>query len=215
MNRFLWASCALASCAWACSGSDGNGLLGDSGPNPQDDASSPNDSSAPSDDATSPQDSSSPLDASTQPDVIAIVDASQPDVNKGPPDSKIQCGSQITCSAQSETCCWHMGNTVKPYECVTSINSCTGATDVPITCSTPDNCASQGNAGYQCCATGGNFGTGQQCSGYDVATVVACKSTCDFSDYEIGCSVQQQNCSDNLQTCVVSKCTDPSATMCE
>jgi hypothetical protein len=213
MNRF-WISSALALMLVACSGTDGSGLL--------DDASSPqNDSSAPQEDAASPVDATppqgdavSPVDSGA-PDVVTIVDAGPPDVHIGPQDSRIQCGPQTTCSAQSETCCWHMSNNNKPYECVTSVNSCAGTYDVPITCSTTDNCASQGNPTYQCCATGGNYGLTQQCEAYDVATVVACKSSCDFTDYQIGCSVQQQNCADNLQTCVVSKCTDPGATMCQ
>jgi len=215
MNRFWMAPCALAllSSTGACSGADGNDLLGDSGTITPD-ASAPTQDASTSQDATTPQDASSPQDASTD-DVVTIADASQPDVKVGPPDSLIQCGPQVTCSAQNQTCCWHMTNNAKPYECVTNIGSCSGEYDVPITCSTPDNCASQGNAGYQCCATGGNFGTTTQCSGYDVATVVACKSSCGLDDYEIGCSVQQQNCADNLQTCVVSKCTDPGATLCE
>lgn len=206
MNRF-WILPALA--LVACSGTDGTGLLGDSGGNPQDDASSLDASSTT--DAIAPDDAST-LDAST-PDVTSILEASVPDAHIGPPDSKIQCGSQLSCSAQSEMCCWHMNSTNKPYECVTSVGSCSGIYDVPITCSNPDNCASQGNPGSVCCATGGQLGLGQ-CSSYDVATVVACKSTCDFTDYEIGCSIQQQNCSDDLQTCVTSKCTDPGATMC-
>ncbi len=208
MNRF-WITTATALALVACSGTDGSGLLGDSGGNPQDDASMQADA-APTQDATAPDDAANPLDASTD---SPIVDASKPDVHVGPQDSKIQCGSQLSCSAQNETCCWHMASTTKPFECVTSLNSCAGMYDVPMTCSNTDNCASQGNAGYQCCATGGNYGLGQ-CSGYDVASVVACKAQCDFTDYEIGCSVQQQNCSDSLQTCVVSKCTDPGATMC-
>lgn len=206
MNRF-WIVSALA--LVACSGADGSGLLGDSGGNPQDDASAQPDAATPQD-ATAPDDASV-LDASV--DSPVIVDSSKPDVHVGPQDSKIQCGSQLSCSAQNETCCWHMGSQIKPYECVTSLSACAGTYDVPMTCSNTDNCASQGNPGYQCCATGGNFGLGQ-CSGYDVASVVACKAQCDVTDYEIGCSIQQQNCSDSLQTCVVSKCTDPGATMC-
>jgi hypothetical protein len=55
-----------------------------------------------------------------------------------------------------------------------------------------------------------------QCEDYDVATVVACKSSCDpVTDYQVGCSVKSQNCTDTTQTCVVSKCTVPDDTFCE
>ncbi len=199
----------LATFAVACSGADNSGLLvvpgDDSGSQPQEDASS-----------TGP-DASATVDASVTPDASVVTDASvvidaTPDVYVGPADSKILCG-QSTCSAQNEVCCWHQGSTTKPFECVSSASACVGLYDVPITCSTTDNCASQGNAGYQCCATGGNTGWGT-CSGYDIASGVACKPSCDMTDYEIGCSVQKQNCTDSLQTCVTSKCTFPGATMC-
>jgi len=204
---------ALAAIAGAlvagCSGISSD-LLVDSGSQPQDDAASVVDSSAPVE-ASSGEDATAPEDASV-PEEASVVDAT-PDVHTGPPDSKIQCGPNLGCSAQNEMCCWHMESTNKPYECVSDISGCSGTYDVPMTCSSPDNCASQGNAGYQCCATGGNYGEGQ-CYAYDVATVVACKSSCGITDYEIGCSVQKQNCSDSLETCVVSKCTVPGDTMC-
>ncbi len=197
----------------ACSGSNPNDLLGDgglSGPDtgtvlPNDDASSPPDDGG--SDATV-------TDANDTKDAQVVVDAA-PDVPVGPPDSKVQCGPNLTCSAQTQLCCHHTSSTINPYECVTNASSCAAIDDVPIACSTPSNCASQGNPSYKCCATGGAFGTGQ-CYNYDVATSVACKPDCTsgLDDYEIGCSVQQQNCSDSLQTCVVSKCTLPGYTMC-
>ncbi|HEY1960230.1 MAG TPA: hypothetical protein VGH28_31690 [Polyangiaceae bacterium] len=204
MNRFFWLALAGAVCA-ACSGVSSD-LLGDSGAPEQDSAAPQLDASHEEHDAASTEDASVPKEAS-------VIDVGQPDVWTGPPDSKIQCGPQLGCSAQNEMCCWHMASSSKPYECVSNANDCAGTYDVPMTCSSTDNCASQGNAGYQCCATGGQFGFGQ-CSGYDVATVVACKASCEVTDYEIGCSVQQQNCSDSLSTCVVSKCTAPGDTMC-
>jgi len=211
MKRFSYAVIAAVTGLLAgCSGTSSD-LLADSGagPAPGDDASATQpDASSSGVDATAPQ------DAGTGPDDAGTIHDATPDVQTGPPDSKIQCGSQLSCSAQSQLCCWHMGNVNKPYECVSDISGCSGTSDVPMTCSSPDNCASQGNAGYQCCATGGNFGSGQ-CYAYDVASVVACKPTCDVTDYEIGCSVQQQNCSDQLSTCIVSKCTVPGDTMCQ
>jgi hypothetical protein len=208
MNRFFFAA-ALAAGAVACSGAD-NILLDDSGGvQPTDDAGVVQPDASTGQDGTvadsSTEDVEHPKDASVVDVVI--------DTWTGPPDSKIQCGPQTTCSAQKEMCCWHQSSTTKPFECVTSGSSCAGMYDVVMTCSTPDNCASQGNAGYQCCATGGNFGW-NTCQGYDVASSVTCKSQCATYDYEIGCSVQQQNCSDSLQTCIVSKCTAPGDTMC-
>jgi hypothetical protein len=189
----------------ACSGSDATGLLGDSGTQPD---VSIVDAGA---QETSTQNDAATEDVNVQ-DAVADVTL---DLNIGPADSRIQCGPSITCSAQQQACCWHMGNNTTPFECVTDVSSCNGTYDVPMTCSTPDNCASQGNPSYSCCATGGNFGMGSQCEGYDVATVVACKSSCAITDYQVGCSVKSQNCSDTTQTCVVSKCTVPDDTFCE
>jgi hypothetical protein len=208
MNRFLIA--ALAAGVVACSGADGNGLLDDSGTQPGDDAST-NDK-----DTSTGEDASTVPDATTE-DVVVTKDVNvidvAPDVPIGPADSKIQCGPSTTCSAQNELCCWHQSSTTKQYECVTSTSSCSGTYDVPVTCSTTDNCASQGHAGYQCCSTGGNWGWGT-CSNYDVSSIITCKSQCALTDYELGCSVQKQNCSDSQQTCIVSKCTAPGDTMC-
>jgi len=207
MNRFFFTA-ALAASAVACSGADGI-LLGDSGTGPGDDGGVvQNDAST--------EDVTTVADATTEdvehPKDASVVDVA-PDISIGPPDSKIQCGPQTTCSAQNSMCCWHQSSTTKPFECVTSPSSCSGMYDVVMTCSSTDNCASQGHAGYQCCATGGNFGF-NSCSNYDVASSVTCKSQCAQTDYELGCSVQQQNCSDSLQTCIVSKCTVPGDTMC-
>ena len=207
MNRF-WIT-ALAATAVACSCAD-NILLDDSGTQPGDDGSVVQNDAAPTEDVTTVADATTedvehPKDAN-------VVDVA-PDISTGPPDSKIQCGSQTTCSAQKEMCCWHQSSTTKQFECVTSPSSCSGMYDVVMTCSSTDNCASQGNAGYQCCATGGNFGW-NTCANYDVASSVTCKSQCDTYDYELGCSIQKQNCSNSAQTCIVSKCTAPSDTMC-
>jgi hypothetical protein len=203
MNRFFVAA-LLAAGVVACSGAD-NLLLDDSGTQPGDDGSVQPDAST--EDVTvadATADVEHPKDAN-------VIDVA-PDISLGPPDSKIQCGS-ATCSAQKEMCCWHQSSTTKPYECVTSASSCAGMYDTVMTCSGPDNCASQGHSGYQCCATGGNYGW-NQCQGYDVASSVTCKSSCGTYDYELGCSVQTQNCTDTLQTCIVSKCTVPGDTMC-
>jgi hypothetical protein len=208
MKRFSFIAAAAAAglLATGCSGVASD-LLGDSGA-PTEDAGATVDGAAGSDGGIVEKDAT----ASEAGEDATVVDAA-PDVHVGPADSKIQCGPQLGCSAQNEICCWHMASSVTPYECVSSIGDCSGTYDVPMTCSSTDNCASQGNDGYQCCATTGNYGMGQ-CYGYDVATVVACKPSCDVTDTEIGCSVQQQNCSDPYQTCIVSKCTAPGDTMC-
>lgn len=210
MKSLFIAALAAAAAAFAtgCSGAPDTDLLADSGGvTPTEDAGGlPQNDAAP----TEP-DATTTVDASEGHDATTTVDAA-PDVPVGPPDSKIQCGQQA-CSAQNEICCWHQGSTQNPYECVSNIGDCSGTTDVPITCSSHENCDSQGNTGDSCCATGGNFGAGA-CYGYDVASVVACKPSCDVTDYEIGCSVQKQNCTDGISTCVVSKCTDPGVTMC-
>jgi len=209
MNRFSTAM--LAAFVVACSGADNSGLLGDSGSQPEQDAAVVQHDAASTDDVVTVADATTE-DVHEQ-DASVVIDAA-PDVPVKPADSKIQCGPQTACSAQNEVCCWHQSSTTKPYECVTSLNSCAGMYDVPVTCTTTDNCASQGNAGYQCCAAGGNFGWGT-CSSYEVASGVSCKASCDLqTEWEIGCSIQKQNCSDSLQTCVTSKCTLPGATMC-
>jgi len=209
MNRFF-SIAALAAGAIACSGADGI-LLDDSGTQPGDDGS------VVQPDASTGEDVTTVVDATTTEDVEHPKDANvvdvAPDISIGPADSKIQCGPTTTCSAQKEMCCWHQSSTTKQFECVTSPSSCSGTYDVVMTCSSTDNCASQGNKGYQCCATGGNYGW-NTCSGYDVASSVTCKAQCATYDYELGCSTQTQNCSDPQQTCIVSKCTAPSDTMC-
>lgn len=197
----------------ACSGSNPYDLLGDSGSSGVDSGNV-----QPVDDASASVDSGGEPDSTVE-DAAAdggthVVDAA-PDVPVGPADSKIDCGPTLKCSAQTQLCCHHAGSTSTPYECVTSASSCAAIDDVPISCSTPTNCASQGNPSYQCCATGGAWGSGQ-CYNYDIAVSATCKPDCTsgVDDYEIGCSIQQQNCSDSLKTCIVSKCTLPGYTMC-
>jgi hypothetical protein len=208
MKSFMGAALAAACLfATACSGMSSD-LLADAGSPGADAASAADAASGP--DASTGEDAARPADAAGN---DATAEDATPDVHTGPPDSKIQCGPQLACSAQNQICCWHQGSTTTPYQCVTSVGDCSGMNDVPITCSTPDNCASQGHPGYQCCATTGNLGSGQ-CYAYDVASVVACKSSCGVTDYEIGCSVKQQDCSDGISTCIVSKCTVPGDTMC-
>jgi len=212
MNRFsIGVLAAMATLAFGCSGTDSSGLLlGDSAPPTEDSGTNPTEDAAAQQDATATEDATTGEDAHVQD--ATVVDTG-PDVPVGPADSKIQCGPSITCSAQKEICCWHQSSTIKPYECVTNVNDCAGTYDAPMTCSTQDNCASQGNPNYLCCATSNNWGWGT-CSNYTIASSVTCKAACDWSDYEVGCSVQKQNCTDSFQTCVTSKCTFPGATMC-
>lgn len=207
MNRFFFGA-ALAAGVVACSGAN-DLLLEDSGTQPNEDSGVVVQPDAQVADVA--------VEDVTTADVEHPKDASVVDVAidtwTGPADSKIQCGPTTTCSAQKEMCCWHQSSTTKQFECVTSGSSCAGTYDVVMSCSGPENCASQGNAGYQCCATGGNLGW-NACYNYDVASSVTCKSQCDTIDYELGCSVQQQNCSNSAQKCIVSKCTAPADTMC-
>jgi hypothetical protein len=157
-------------------------------------------------------------------DVAAPVDASSdtlpveaaPDVAMGPPDSQIQCGPSTTCSAQTQVCCWHSTNTVTPFECLSSITACSGAADVPMTCSTAANCASQGLPGSICCATLDSQGTGM-CAGDAVPSIARCKTSCtaSASEYQIGCDTTAQNCADSTRTCYDTQCDVPGGgTLC-
>jgi len=189
----------------ACSGADGSQLFDDAG--------------QPENDATAAPDTGGNKDGGTQ-DVtvqdVVVVDVVTVDVPVGPPDSKIHCGTS-TCSAQTQVCCATFGQTTT-YACVSSTSDCQGTNQVPISCTSGDNCASQGNSGDICCASGQGFiNPNPTCQGYDTVAQVMCQSTCDINqgEFEVGCSTQTQNCNDNTQTCITSKCTLPGLTICQ
>lgn len=172
-------------------------------------------------------------DASTQPDVGPPTEAGKKDVDVqdaptvqdvvtvdvpvGPPDSQIHCG-QSTCSAQTQVCCATYGTTTT-FQCVGSLGDCSGSNQVPISCSSGDNCTSQGNAGFICCATsGGPQNPNPVCSQYDTPVQVQCQQTCDAQqgEFQVGCNPQQtQSCIDPNQVCIASKCTLPGFGICQ
>ena len=189
----------------ACGGATDTPLLGDSGQQQTD--------------ATA-QDTGSGNDGGTQKDVTVedapvIVDVVTVDVPVGPPDSKIKCG-QTTCSAQTQVCCATVSNTIQ-FACVASVSDCANSDQVPIACASQENCASQGNAGFVCCGLpNGPQNPISQCSQFTTASGTQCQASCDTQngEFEVGCSVQTQNCTDTQQTCINSQCTLPGYTLC-
>ncbi len=191
----------------ACGGADQSQLFNDSGQPEQD---------ATQGDVVTPPDAGPPTkDTGPAQDVTPVQDVVTIDVPVGPPDSKIHCGN-TTCSAQTEVCCMTVGNP-NTFACVGSVNDCNAADQVPITCSSTDNCASQGNAGYMCCGLpNGPQSQNPSCNGFSMASAVQCQATCDVQqgEFEVGCSVQTQNCTDTQQTCINSQCTLPGYSLC-
>ncbi len=182
----------------ACGGATTSDLQGDAAPNGTK-------TDAGDQDATTRKDAGPPVqDASPVDDGPTTVDVDQPDVPVGPPDSKIHCGG-TTCSAQSEFCC-RSGNVSNAYTytCMANADSakCTSFGDVAITCSSKENCVSQGSAGDVCCA---QVVQGQQCT---LATQTACQSSCNgqAGEFEVGCDPQQVNSCGVNATCKVSQC---------
>lgn len=192
----------------ACGGADQTSLDDDSGQaadQQSPDGSQPADASA--DNTVAP-------DASV--DAPILFDAVTVDVPIKPADSKIQCGT-AQCSAQNEICCYHVGSTIKQYECVASLANCAGQNDVPVSCSGTDNCASQGNPSFICCAEpDGPENPAINCNNFTGAASVACKATCDpqQNEFQVGCSVQLQDCVDTQATCGVSTCSLPGFDIC-
>ena len=205
MNR--WSLLVMVGLAAACGGAEQSSLLEDSGTSPGDDASVKPDT-GPSTDGGVKADATD--DGPTVVDVVTI------DVPVGPPDSVIHCGT-TTCSAKSQVCCATYGSPVT-YACVGSLGDCQGQDQAPIACSSGENCASQGNAGFICCATaGGPPNPNGNCSQITTVSHVQCQQACDSQqgEFEIGCDPQTQNCSDNTQTCIASKCTLPGYGICQ
>jgi hypothetical protein len=192
----------------ACGGADQSPLLQSSGGHSGNDASVSNDGGTTVDSGGS--------DVTVQ-DAPSVQDVVTVDVPVGPPDSKIQCGPNLTCSAKTQVCCATVGFQFT-YQCVSSVGDCAGANDIPISCSSGDNCASQGHPGDICCGTGnGPQNPSNLCQQSDTASQVQCQTTCDpqQGEFEIGCSPQLQNCTDNTQTCIASKCTLPGYGLCQ
>jgi hypothetical protein len=192
----------------ACGGADQTTLLDDSGAPDQStgvDASQPppdagiNDATLPPDDA--------PSDAPTIIDVVTV------DVPIKPIDSQIQCGT-TTCSAQTQLCCHHTGNINTPFECVAGFNDCKDTGDVPINCSTPANCASEGDPGDVCCAEPGGPPLNGGCTGFTSPSSVGCKATCTGQgEFIVGCTTQL-DCP-NTETCGQSTCSLPGYEICK
>ena len=190
----------------ACGGATDSQLLNDSG-QPEQDATQPDTSPGP--------DSGPTTDAGPSQDVTPIPDVVTVDVPVLPPDSKIHCGNS-TCSAQTQVCCMTVGNP-NTFACVNSVNDCGGTDQVPVSCSSSENCASQGNSGYLCCGTpNGPQSANPTCNGFSMASQVQCQATCDsqVGEFEVGCSTQTQNCSDTQLQCIASQCTLPGYTLC-
>jgi len=189
----------------ACGGADGTQLFDDAG-EPQNDATAP--------DTGGGKDGGNPDKDVTVQDVV-VVDVPTVDVPIKPVDSKIHCGT-TSCSAQTQVCCATFGTTTT-WACVSSVNDCQGTQQVPVTCTSQDNCASQGQAGDICCASGqGPFNQNPNCQNFSTAAQVQCQSTCDSNagEFEVGCSTQTQNCVDTQQQCITSQCTLPGLTIC-
>lgn len=189
----------------ACGGADGSQLFDDAGQTQQDGTVV---------DTGGGKDGGNTNDVTV--DDVVVVDVVVPDVPVQPPDSQIHCGS-TSCSAQTQVCCATYGTTTT-FKCVSSLNDCTGTQQVPITCSSQDNCASQGQAGDICCASGqGPVNQNPNCQQFTVAAQVQCQSTCDpnAGEFEVGCNTQTQNCVDTQATCITSKCTLPGLNICQ
>lgn len=207
MKRFAWLFIGGLACAGfaACGGAEQSQLLNDSG-QPEQDATQTE--TGPGPDAGPGKDTGPGQDVIVQ-DVVTV------DVPIGPADSKIHCGNSA-CSAQTQVCCMTVGNP-NTFACVGSVNDCAGGDQVPVSCSSGDNCASQGNAGYICCGLpNGPQSQNPNCNGFSMASAVQCQATCDAQqgEFEVGCSTTTQNCIDTAQTCINSQCTLPGYTLC-
>jgi hypothetical protein len=207
MKRFAWLFIGSVACVSfaACGGADQTSLLTDSGSNPQDATQT---DTGPGVDAGK-KDTGPSVDSGPIADVVTV------DVPVGPADSKIHCGN-TACSAQTEVCCMTVGNP-NTFACVGSVNDCQGANDVPITCSSSENCASQGSPGDVCCGLpNGPNSQNPSCNNFSMASMTQCQTSCDpqQGEFEMGCTLQPNSCT-NGQTCITSVCTIPGYTLCK
>ncbi len=202
MKRIAW----LFLGTLACGGADQSSLLVDSG-QPGPDATQSD--TGPGPDAGPVKDSGPVVDTGPIADVVTM------DVPVGPPDSKIKCGT-TSCSAQTQVCCMTVGNP-NTFACVASVNDCQGGSDVPITCSSKENCASQGNPGDVCCGLpNGPNSQNPSCNNFSMASTTQCQTSCDpqQGEFEVGCTLQPNSCTNGM-TCITSVCTIPGYTLCK
>ena len=198
MKRLFLLELGLVWAVAACGGTDQSTLLADGGNSSGNDGGNGADVTVPQKDSGPAQDVNAPSD-------VSVVDVVTVDAPVGPPDSKIQCGNS-TCDAKTQVCCGHYA-TQWTFGCVATLGDCSNTGDVPITCSTDDNCVSQGQPGYVCCATVGGQGSGT-CGNSTLASVVQCQATCtQQNEVPVGCDPQLQNCVDPQAQCIKSQCT--------
>ena len=203
MKRLFLLELGLVWALAACGGADQSTLLADGGGGATDGGGGGQDVTVP------PKKDSGPPDVVVQ-DVV-VQDVVAVDVPVGPPTSTIQCGS-TTCDAKTQICCFHPAT--QQGTCVNGINNCNGFGDVPVSCSSDANCASQGTPSYVCCANVGGQGTGN-CSNSAIATDVSCQPDCtQQNQVPVGCDTNLQNCADPQLQCFTSQCTLPGYNIC-
>jgi hypothetical protein len=125
------------------------------------------------------------------------------------PPVQIKCGPSMGCDAKTEVCCNH--TSMSTWECVSDISQCQNFGDVPISCSSHDDCVAQGTPSYICCADlGPSNGT------CNPATDVSCQATCDPSQAQdqVGCTSTDPCQSTLTPVCKVSTCTLPGYSIC-
>lgn len=129
----------------------------------------------------------------------------------GTSDAGVPCG-QATCNGQTPVCCVTIAN-AWTYQCVTSVQSCSGTSQFAQTCGSSAACG----VGLICCGLpNGPPNPNSQCTGFTTPSKISCALTCSAtSDFEVGCNVQTQNCKDSTKTCAVSNCTLPGETLCK
>jgi len=180
--------------AIACGGAEQTSLLGDSGPEM---------------DASMQQADTGGSDTSMTQDVTVNDAPIVKDATIDSPiiaDSLIQCGPYLSCPAKTSICCDH--SVAATWQCVANASACAGAGDIPIACSSHDNCVSQGTPGDICC---GNVMNNGAC---EVATAVSCMATCDpATQVKIGCGTLDP-CPSQAPNCRVSTCTLPGYEFC-
>jgi len=206
MKRLFLLELGLAWAVAACGGADQSTLLADGGSGSGNDGGNGADVTVPPKDSGPAQDVNAPSD-------VSVVDVVTVDVPVGPPSSKIRCGTTLTCDAQTQICCHHTFS-AQQYQCVTSLNDCAASGDVPISCSSNDNCISQGTPSYVCCANVGGTGSGN-CANSAIATDVSCQADCtQQNQVPVGCDTNLQNCADPQLQCITSQCTLPGYDIC-
>ena len=161
------------------------------------------------DTGTDATDASDLQDVKKADDATGTTDASDAGTKS---DASVPCGQSTTCDGQLPVCCVTIGVTWS-YQCVASISSCAGQQQFAQTCASSAACGQ----GMICCGLpGGPPNPSPQCLGYVTPSEISCASTCDATnDFEVGCNVQQQNCTDGTKTCAVSQCTLPAQSVCK